>query len=142
MLSEEKIKIMTNLAMFEKREGRKIFFAGRYFKGDYVSSKLLRSFFSYTFSFLICLVLWGLYHMEQWLKTMDLRIVTGAGVKIGVVYVIGLVIYMGISIYVYVRRYEYASRGMKVYLSRLKKLDKRYEGTSRPLKRTKGGRMT
>ena len=86
MLSEEKIKIMTNLAMFEKREGRRIFSAGRYFKGDYVSSKLFRSFFSYTFSFLICLVLWGLYHMEQWLKTMDLRTVTGAGVKIGVVY--------------------------------------------------------
>lgn len=142
MLSEEKIKIMTNLAMFEKREGRKISPAGRYFKWDYISSKLFRSFFSYTFSFLICLALWGLYHMEQWLKTMDLRTVSGMGVQIGVVYGIGLAAYIGISIFVYVRRYANASRGMKVYLSKLKRLDKRYEGTSRPLKRTKGGRTT
>ncbi len=48
MLSEEKIKIMTNLAMFEKKEGNRIFPVNRYFKSDYISSKLLRSFFSYT----------------------------------------------------------------------------------------------
>ena len=45
MLSEEKIKIMTNLAMFEKNEGNRIFPVNRYFKSDYISSKLLRSFF-------------------------------------------------------------------------------------------------
>ena len=44
MLSEEKIKIMTNLAMFEKNEGNRIFPVNRYFKSDYISSKLLRSF--------------------------------------------------------------------------------------------------
>ena len=32
MLSEEKIKIMTNLAMFEKKEGNRIFPVNRYFK--------------------------------------------------------------------------------------------------------------
>ncbi len=51
MLSEEKIKIMTNLAMFEKHEGKRIFPINRYFKSDYVSSKLFRSFFSYTLVF-------------------------------------------------------------------------------------------
>ncbi len=45
MLSEEKIKIMTSLAMFEKHEGKRIFPINRYFKSDYISSKLIRSFF-------------------------------------------------------------------------------------------------
>ncbi|MEY8356058.1 hypothetical protein AALB39_22240 [Lachnospiraceae bacterium 54-53] len=142
MLSEEKIKIMTNLAMFEKHEGKKIFPVNRYFKSDYIGSKLFRSFFSYTLSFIICLLLWGLYYMERWLSTMDVNSLTAAGTRVGVIYAAGLVIYLGISVYVYMKRYEYASRGIKVYLAKLKRLDKRYEGTARPLKRTKGGRTT
>ncbi|WP_077611585.1 hypothetical protein [Clostridium sp. Marseille-P2415] len=142
MLSEEKIKIMTNLAMFEKHEGKRIFPVNRYFKSDYIGSKLFRSFFSYTLSFMLCLILWGLYYMEQWLNTMERSSLTAAGIRIGVIYIAGLVIYLGISGHVYMKRYEYASRGIKVYLAKLKRLDKRYEGNARPLKRTKGGRTS
>jgi len=142
MISEEKIKIMTNLAMFEKHEGKKILPAARYFKSDYISSKLFRSFFSYTLSFALCLSLWGLYHMEYWLNNLEPEKLTQAGIWIGTIYCAGLVVYLLISAYVYLKRYEYASRGVKVYLGKLKKLDKRYGGTSRPVKRTKGGRTS
>ena len=127
MLSEEKIKIMTNLAMFEKNEGNRIFPVNRYFKSDYISSKLLRSFFSYTLSFLLGIVLWVLCDIEL-------------GMKVGAIYLAGLVVYLIISLCIYARRYDYASRGMKVYMAKLKRLDKRYEGNSRPGTRTKGGR--
>lgn len=140
MLSEEKIKIMTSLAMFEKHEGKRIFSINRYFRSDYIGNKLFQSFFSYTLSFVLCLVLWGLYYMERWLTTMDVEILTATGIRVGIIYIAGLVIYLGISFLVYRKRYEYATRGGKVYLSRLKRLDKRYEGNTRPLKRTKGGR--
>lgn len=140
MLSEEKIKIMTNLAMFEKHQGKKIFPVTRYFKSDYVSSRLFRSFFSYTLSFALCLALWGLYYMEWWLNTMELKTLYDTGLRIAAVYGCGLVVYMVISIFVYAKRYEYASRGMKVYLAKLKRLDKRYEGGQRPGSRNKGGR--
>ncbi len=142
MLSEEKIKIMTSLAMFEKHEGKRIFPINRYFKSDYISSKLFRSFFSYTLSFVLCLVLWELYDMEQLLNTMELKGLTAAGMRIGLIYLVGLILYLGISAVVYMKRYEYASRGTKVYLAKLKRLDKRYEGNTRPLKRTKGGRTS
>ena len=57
-----------------------------------------------------------------------------------VIYLAGLVVYLIISLCIYARRYDYASRGMKVYMAKLKRLDKRYEGNSRPGTRTKGGR--
>ncbi len=142
MLSEEKIRIMTNLAMFEKHEGKRIFPINRYFKSDYIGSKLFRSFLNYTLSFVFCLILWGLYYMEHWLNTLELISLTDTGIRIGVIYSIGLAVYLGISVFVYLKRYEYASRGIKVYLAKLKRLDKRYEGNSRPLKRTKGGRTS
>lgn len=142
MLSEEKIKIMTSLAMFEKHQGKRIFPVNRYFKSDYISSGLFRSFFSYTLSFMLCLVLWGLYSMEWLLNTVDLRILYGAGVQIVKVYGGGLAVYMLISIFVYSKKYEYAKRGIKVYLAKLKRLDKRYEGSNRPAPRNKGGRIS
>lgn len=140
MLSEEKIKIMTNLAMFEKKEGKKIFPINRYFKSDYISSKLLRSFFSYTLSFLLAAALWVLCYIEQWLNMIRLETLIELGLKVGAVYAAGLAVYLLISLIVYARRYDYASRGMKVYLAKLKRLDKRYEVNARPGARTKGGR--
>lgn len=140
MLSEEKIKIMTNLAMFEKNEGNRIFPVNRYFKSDYISSKLLRSFFSYTLSFLLGIVLWVLCDIEKWLNVMWIESLIELGMKVGVIYLAGLVVYLIISLCIYARRYDYASRGMKVYMAKLKRLDKRYEGNSRPGTRTKGGR--
>ena len=140
MLSEEKIKIMTNLAMFEKKEGNRIFPVNRYFKSDYISSKLLRSFFSYTLSFLLGIVLWVLCDIEKWLNVMWIESLIELGMKVGAIYLAGLVDYLIISLCIYARRYDYASRGMKVYMAKLKRLDKRYEGNSRPGTRTKGGR--
>lgn len=142
MLSEEKIKIMTSLAMFEKHEGKRIFPINQYFKMDYIGSKLFRSFFCYTLSFLFCIALWSLFYMEWWMNTMDLNILIKTGKRIGGIYTIGLAVYLMISIFIYKKRYEYANRGRKVYLAKLKRLDKRYEGNSRPLKRTKGGRIS
>ena len=140
MLSEEKIKIMTNLAMFEKKEGNRIFPVNRYFKSDYISSKLLRSFFSYTLSFLLGIVLWVLCDIEKWLNVMWIESLIELGMKVGAIYLAGLGVYLIISLCIYARRYDYASRGMKVYMAKLKRLDKRYEGNSRPGTRTKGGR--
>lgn len=140
MLSEEKIKIMTNLAMFEKHEGKKIAPANKYFKSDYVSGKMLRSFFSFTVSFILCLALWILCSIDQWISTMKLDSLLDYGMQIGVFYIAGLVIYLIISFAVFSKRYDNASRGRKVYLAKLKRLDKRYESSARPGTRTKGGR--
>ena len=40
MLNEDKIKLMTGIALFEKREGKHIFPANRYFRSDYISGRI------------------------------------------------------------------------------------------------------
>ena len=127
MLNEDKIKLMTGIAMFEKREGKKIFSVNRYFKGDYVSSNMIRSFFSYTFCYLLGVLLWVLYHVENLLNSLDIGYLIQIGTKIGILYLAGLILYEMITFYVYRKRYEYARRGMKVYVAKLKRLEKRYE---------------
>ncbi len=139
MLNEDKMKLMTGIAMFEKREGKKISPANRYFCGDYISSRLLLAFFSYTFCFGLCVVIWVLYSSEQLLNVMDLEDI-GASARIGgAIYAVGLVVYLVIAGIVYARRYEYAKRGMKVYLAKLRRLEKRYERQGHSRELTKEG---
>ena len=64
MLNEDKIKLMTGIAMFEKREGKRIFPVNRYFCSDYISSHMIGSFFYYTVSFALGALVWVLYNIE------------------------------------------------------------------------------
>lgn len=127
MLNEEKIKLMTGIGMFEKREGRRIFVVNRFFRSDYIGRYGLRAFLGFTFSWLLGTGLVVLYKAEDILGSLnfgemqgDLTLYVGA-------YFVGLAVYLLITAVVYWRRYEYARRGMKVYTAKLKRLEKRYE---------------
>ena len=139
MLNEDKIKLMTGIALFEKKEGKAIFPVNRYFKSDYISSRMLRSFFSYTLCYILCVLVWVLYSIERLLNAMNLDEVIKMATAAAMFYVAGLIVYLVITFFVYRRRYEYARRGMKVYVAKLKRLEKRYEFQSRTKELTKEG---
>lgn len=127
MLNEEKIRLMTGIAMFEKKSGKDIEPAGRYFKSDYVGSHMIRSGIIYTFAWALCMALWLLYQMEDIMSTMDITVILNSAKMIGVVYAAGLLIYLFLTYWIYSRRYEAASKGLKVYQARLKRLARKYE---------------
>lgn len=139
MLNEDKIKLMTGIAMFEKREGKKIFPANRYFRRDYISSRMFRSFLYYTVSFLLCIFLWMLYNIEDLLNALGVDRMITLGKRGILVYLAGLAVYLVITWLVYRKRYEYAKRGMKVYVAKLKRLEKRYEFQNKSKELTKEG---
>ena len=70
MLNEEKIRLMTGIAMFEKKMMKESIPANRYFKSDYVGSHLIRSFIAYSLTVCLCLVLWVLYRFDDLLNAM------------------------------------------------------------------------
>lgn len=130
MLNEEKIKLMTGIAMFEKKAGKEILPAGRYFKSDYVGSHMIRSFIIYTLACGLCLALWVLYHIEDIMSTMDLTVILESAKHVGVFYAAGLLIYLFLTCWIYSRRYETASKGMKMYQAKLRRLEKKYEASN------------
>lgn len=127
MLNEEKVGAMTELAIFEKHEGRKIFPINRYFKRDYVGGQMFCSFFGYTFCYLLVLLMWVLYKLEELINDMPLEEMLEWAVKWGKSYIVGLVAYLLITWIVYARRYDTAARAQLMYVSKLKHLLKRYE---------------
>ena len=139
MLNEDRIKLMTSIASFEQREGKRIAPASRYFQSDYISSRMLRSFFSFTFCYALCMFIWVLYNMERLLGAINLGGLAGTLRTAGILYMAGLVIYLSITYVVYRKRYECARRGMKIYVAKLKRLEKRYEYQSRTKEVVKEG---
>ena len=108
MLNEDKIKLMTSISMLEKKEGKYLFPVRQYFRSDYIGKNLLKALIGYTFCWILGGALWA-----------------------AAAYILGLVLYLIIAYVVYAGRYEHGVRGMKVYVSKLKRLDKRYEFQNR-----------
>lgn len=141
MLNEDKIKLMTSISMFEKKEGKRVFPMSRYFKGDYVSSHMVRSFVGYTFCWMLGTVVWALYNVEILFSPEVLDNMWGTLILYGTLYGGGLILYLMITYVVYSRRYKHSSIGMKAYVTGLRRLAKRYEyqGKNRDMTR-EGGR--
>lgn len=131
MLNEDKIKLMASISMFEKKEERYMAPVKRYFKGDYISRNMLRSFAGYTFCWLLGLLLVLIYKAQDIFSMMSLEPVREYGPRLVIAYLAGLVCYQVITYLVYAKRYEYGIRGLKVYVAKLKRLEKRYEFQNR-----------
>lgn len=139
MLNEEKIKLMTGIAMFEKKEGKKIAPSRCYFKSDYIGRHLFGAFFGYTLCFVLGVVLWVLYHLEMLLDSISAELFLSLGRRFGLVYLLGLILYLMITGLVCWNRYDYASGGMRVYVAKLKRLEKRYEYQNKVKEMSKEG---
>lgn len=118
---------MTGIAMFEKKADKDLLLANRYFKSDYIGIHLIRSLLVYTVTCLICVGLWLLYSLEDIMDTMELESLLETAKHIGFYYVIGLILYLLITRSVFSRRYNAASKSLKSYQARLRRLEKKYE---------------
>ena len=131
MLNEDKIKLMTSISMLEKKEGKYLFPVRQYFRSDYIGKNLLKALIGYTFCWILGGTLVLLYRAEDLFSILDFEQIKGGALWAAAAYILGLVLYLIIAYVVYAGRYEHGVRGMKVYESKLKRLDKRYEFQNR-----------
>lgn len=140
MLNEEKIKLMADLAIYEKRNGRKMHGVTSYFKNDYISRNMIRGFLSFTCCFILILVIWGLFHIDLFISTIGLDAIVSLTRKTAVFYVIGLLFYLSLIYSVYAKHYDDEYRKVRIYTAKLKHLDKRYDYQNRSRELTREGR--
>lgn len=127
MLNRDKIILMTRLAAYENREGKRNNAVGSYFRGDYVSKKMIGSLISAAVAYMIGLALYLLYNKEELMDqiyNMDL-VMFGKGILVKfLVFVVG---YGLLSYVVYSVRYSRVKKSQKIYQHNLKKLANLYE---------------
>lgn len=122
MVREENVKLMSKIAIYERRKGRTEIPVNKYYKGDYVRLNSLKAVVSATVAFFLAAALIAVYKLDYILANVLKIDYKTAGIKILVIYGIWIFLYWLIARIVYARRYESTRSNIIIYNHDLKKL--------------------
>ncbi len=122
MINAERTRLMTRLAVFESREEKDAMVIAGYYRKDYIGARVLSGVISGTIAFVIMLVLYVFYNIEDLMQavfTMDLMV---SARDILLIYFAFILVY-GIICYFYATyQYDRKRKRLKGYLEEMKEL--------------------
>lgn len=124
MLNNEKIILMTKLALYEQGDGKDKIPVGKYFKSDYIGMRLLSSFLYINIAFIICVMLWFMAEGEDILRKFVNGNIISSIILFGLIYAVVVILYMLISYVYYTYKFKSIRRSLKEYNAQLKELRK------------------
>ncbi len=127
MLNEDRIKLMTKIAAYENREGKKEIPISKFFRIDYVSLNILKTVISTTIAFCLIVALCVLYKAEYFMANIHKMDLLLLGKSLFKYYAIFLFLYFVIAFFVYMIKYSNAKKGVRHYYGQLKRLSKLYD---------------
>jgi hypothetical protein len=130
MLNFKKVRLMTKLAVYEKKDGKEDIYLSKYYKNDYVRLQVLKSIISATIGYGLVIVMIAFYRMEYLIKNAVVFDYKMVGTYILGFYLITITIYGLGSIVVYSRKYDASRKKLSRYFRLLKKLEKIYKESS------------
>lgn len=126
MLNEERIILMTKMASYEDKEGKKYVEIGNYFRSDYIAIQVLKSVLSATIAFAIVFALFIFYDFENFMQDIYKMDLLGFARSVLIYYGVTMVIYGLLSYVICSYRYAKAKKSLKCYYHNLKKLNAMY----------------
>lgn len=126
MVNEERIKLMTRMAAYEKEEHQKNKKIVSFFKKDYISMHMLTSIICTTIAFGIVFALYVLYDFEIFMKEIYQMDLFQFAKSVIIIYLIFLGIILLVTHMVALYRYNRALQSTKSYYVNLKKLSQSY----------------
>jgi hypothetical protein len=127
MLNNNKIRLMTKLALYENKEGKEDISLSKYYKTDYVRYQAIKSIISATIGYALILVLVFLYKSEYLIKnavTLDYK---SLGTFILGIYILIIAVYGLGSVLGYSIKYDLSRKKLSRYFKLLKHLNKIYK---------------
>ena len=127
MVNEEKVILMTKLASYEIREGKKDMAVVNYFRGDYIGFQVLKSVIAATIAFFALFAVYLFYNFEELMQDVYKMDLLEFGKNIVIFYLCFVGGYGVISYILYATRYAKARKKLRSYHSNLKKLAGMYD---------------
>jgi len=127
MINEDKVKIMTKLAAFDKRQAAECEDAVVFFRSDFIGRELLRSFVIGTLAFVLLEAIWVIIHVDELLENINRLDYMAMGTDALQNYLAFLLIYLVITYVVYAVRYSLKRKQLREYHKGLRALIKIYE---------------
>ena len=123
MVNEEKVRLMTKLAVFEENKGKKTIPIGDYYRSDFISKNLLLGFITGTIAYFLLFAIWAVYQGEKLVQRL-LALDFGHIIFLVIVfYGIFMVLYLTICYLVGDYRYRRSVKSLNSYKKALKRLE-------------------
>lgn len=122
MLAEKKVILMTRMAMFKRREGRRDDAVGRYFHLDYITHHIIGSVVCATAVFAVLCALYILSHFDLMMQDIYSADLTEYLTRTIRIYVIFTILYCLFSAVIYAVRYYRMQRRVHAYAAGLRRL--------------------
>ena len=119
MINEEKVKIMTKIAMYELP-------VSKYYRSDYIGLALIKNFFLVTIGYALAIAAVAVYFGEYLMENIHKMNLVSMGIYIIVGYAVVLVVYSVLTYIQYSVRYYKAKKSVREYYSQLTELSKIY----------------
>ena len=126
MINEEKVKIMTKIAMYEQGKGRKYLPVSKYYRSDYIGLALIKNFFLVTIGYVMAIAAVAVYFGEYLMENLHKMDLVYLGIYIIIGYVAALVGYSILTYIQYSVKYFKAKKSVKEYYTQLTELSKIY----------------
>lgn len=123
MLNQDKVRLMTRLAIFEEAdEGKGALKISKYYKHDYVRWEIIKTILSVTVGYLLVLALVALYFSEYLIANAVLLDYRSLGMRILGIYLVLLVFYVSCALVGYSYKYGRERKNLVRYYKSLKRL--------------------
>ncbi len=123
-MNQLRLKEMIRLARFENGKGKSALEICKYYKSDYITIELIKTFFLTIIAEFLALVLIVAGNLEWLIENIDeLNLAVIASITLMVTVVV-LVIYMMVTFLVAGYRYNKAKKSVRAYEMRLRELEK------------------
>lgn len=127
MLNNNKVRLMTKLALYENKEGKEDIRLSKYYKTDYVRYQVIKSVICATIAYVLILALIFIYKSEYLIaNAVDLDYKT-IGTYILGIYIIVVALYGLGSTIGYSVKYDNSRKKLARYYKLLKRLNKMYK---------------
>lgn len=127
MVNTRKVRLMTKLAIYEKKEGKEDIKLGKYFRRDFVRMKILQNLIAVTIGYILVLAMMIAYHMEYLIREAVTLDYIGIGKVILGAYIIVVTIYLMAALVCYSLYYDYSRKKLAKYFRMLRKLRSMYQ---------------
>lgn len=122
MLNEDKIRIMSRCAMYEKAEGKEDLAINHYFQGDYIRLNTLKTLIGVTIGFVLCFLLYLIIHADYYMHSIFQMDLIAFGKEIVIYYVIVMIAFAVVSVIFYGWKYADAQKRVRWYYKDLQSL--------------------
>lgn len=136
MVREENVKLMSRIAIYEKRNGKTEIPMHCYYKADYVRLNALKAVVYATIAFVLLAAIVVVYRLDDILKNILKYDYKKLVIGVLLLYGVWVFLYWLIARIVYSRKYENSRSNIIIYNHNLKKLQ---EEAQRDVVKAKGG---